>query len=270
MRRFIQIVLFISCMGFFIPSEAQLLDEPTKKVSDAAERTVSDKSAEKTKEMVGKSLDDAFYGEKNGENTPKPRKHYKFSYHYQMDVSSEMGGMKMDYFIEPGKRYMGMALNRNGIKMFMVFDHRKETTYSFTSASGRKILTAQSLKVNSSNKWVNNKYNKSTYSVTDLPDKKMLGFACTGKQIENQQWKINVYYTGEIEFNMMNMFNANTGKPNESAALLQEKLPEIEDSLMMYFKVIDKKDDSMSGKMTCTKLEKVDRDFDTDGYQSMN
>ena len=243
-----------------------------KKISDAAENTVTDKSADKTSDEVGKGMDGIFsQTKKSGKDLASPKNTYSFSYNYQMKISSKNTALKMDYYIDPGSDYIAMAMNKNGMNMFMVFDYDKEANYNFISRNGNKMMTTTSLNTNYSNDWVNNDYNKSDYTVTSLPNKTFLGYSCKGKQLENDRYKMIIYYTDKVDINMQDLFHARPkGGQNEAAAVLQKQLPDMEKSLMMYLKTTDKKDGDGSAVMECTKLEKVDRDFDTDGYQSMN
>src|SRR5699024_9666916 len=170
MKKCLKILVFAVCLVFLVPAHGQFLKKLGRKVKEAAENKVSNKSADKTSDEVGQGFDKLFSKSAKRSKTSKPRSNYKFTYHYQMHISGDMGAGEMDYYFEPNADYMGFSFEQQGADMFMVFDYKKSTNYSFMSAQGSKMMTAASLDLTGTNDWVNNDYNKSEYRITDLPD----------------------------------------------------------------------------------------------------
>lgn len=255
-------------------SEAQFFKKLGKKVSEAAENTVTKKSANKTSDEVGKGMDGIFSGMKGkGKKGRKsevasPDNSYQFDYHYEMKISTDGNTMNMDYFFKPNRDYAGMAMNKSGMKMFMVFDYNKEAMYSFISGKSGKMYTSTSLDLDTDNDWANNDYTKSDYTVTDLPNKTILGYSCKGKQIENDEWKFTMYYTDEIGISFQNILNAS--KKRETPSVLSKYFKDAKDGMMMYMKSVDKKEKNYKAvTMECVGLDKQKNDFSTKNYQAM-
>ncbi len=270
MKRFIQIAFLASCMIVYMPSHAQFLKKLGKKVSEAAENTVTRKSADKTSEEVGKGMDGIFAGmKKKGDNKVSAPDHfYRFNYHYKMKMTSEGNTIKMDYFFKPGQDYAGMAMNQKGMKMFMVFDYNKEAMYSFISGKTGEMYTSTALNLGTENDWANDEYTRSDYKVTNLPNKTILGYSCKGKQIENDEWRFTMYYTDEVGISFQNILNAS--KKRSSPSVLSKYFKDAEDGLMLYMKSVDKnQQDYEAVTMECIGLDKEKHNFSTKNYEQM-
>ena len=270
MKLLARILLLPIFLMVYQTSEAQFFKKLGNKISEAAEKTVTRKSADKTSEEVSKGMDGIFSGmEKKGDNKISAPDHfYSFDYHYKMKMTTDEHNMKMDYFFKPGRDYAGMAMNQNGMKMFMVFDYNKEAMYSFISGKTGKMYTSTSLDLDTENDWANDQYNKSDYKVTNLPNKTILGYYCKGKQIENDQWKFTMYYTDEVGISFQNILNAS--KKRNSPSVLSKYFKDAEDGLMLYMKSVDKKQkDYKAVTMECVDLDKQKHDFSTEDYKKM-
>lgn len=271
MKRVTQMTFLILCMLASVSIQAQFLKKLGKKVNEAAENTVTRKSADKTSDEVGKGMDGIFSSKKKkGDNKiSTPDHYYKFDYHYQMEMTTKKNTVMMDYYFKPNSDYAGMAMTQSGMNIFMVFDYNKEAAYSFMKTQGRKMYASTSLDLNSDNDWINDEYTQSDYKVTTLPNKTFLGYSCQGKQIENKEWKFTMYYTKEVEVSFQNILNASKDSKN-NPSVLSKYFKDAEDGLMMYMQSVDKKQRGKNSiTMKCVDFEKEKHDFTTKDYQPM-
>lgn len=272
MKSLIKTTFLMTCLLALTSTQAQFLKKLGDKMSDAAENTVTRKSADKTSREVGKGMDGIFSSTSRKERSKiaKPDSRYKFDYHYQMEMTSEENAMQMDYYFKPNSNYAGMAMNQQGMKIFMVFDYNKSAAYSFMEGEGQKMYTPAALDLETANDWANNTYTKSDYTVTELPNKSFLGYSCQGRQIENDEWKFTMYYTDEVEVGFQNILNASTAQDN-NPSVLREYFKDAENAMMMYMETVDKKHrGDASVTMECVAFEKANHDFKTNGYQAIS
>lgn len=272
MKRLIQMTFLALFMVASLPTHAQFLKKLGKKINEAAENTVTKKSANKTSDEVGKGMDGIFSSKKRKKGDAKiskPDNQYKFDYHYQMEMKTDKNTAMMDYYFKPHSDYAGMALAQEGMNIFMVFDYKKEVAYSFMKTQGRKMYASTSLDLNTDNDWVNDQYTKSDYTVTTLPNKTFLGYSCKGKQIENKEWKFIMYYTTEVAVSFQNILNASKND-NSNPSVLSKYFKDAENGLMMYMDTVDKKHRGKNSiTMKCVDFEKSSHDFSTTDYQAM-
>lgn len=270
MKKIVQCILVMMCLLMAMPTQAQFLNKLKKKVSDAVENKVIDKTADKAASTTDKGMEGVLNPDLGVKKTSKsPKSSYKFSYKYVMDIEANDHNMQMEYFLHPGSNYVGMAMNQSGTDVFLVMDHKKEAVFTFMESSGMKIVMGVDMDVDQTNDWVNNEYEKSDYRITDLPSKTILGYACQGKRLENNEYVTDIYFTKEVKGNMMDFFGDNpSGKKFEGSSVLAKHLKDFENSMMLQMESTEKKgNDKM--RMTAVKIDKVNREFTTDGYRSM-
>lgn len=264
------LLLFIMCIS--LTSNAQFLRKLGNKVSDAAENAVIRKSAQKTSKEVGKGMDGFFESTSKKERSKisSPNSVYAFDYNYQMQITSDGEQMLMDYYFKPNSDYAGMAMSQDNMQMFVVFDYNKEAAYTFMKSNNQRMYTSVNLDLDTDNDWANNPYTKSDYKVTDLPDREILGYKCQGKQIENEEWIFTMYYTDDIDISFRNILNASKDQSNDPS-VLRDYFAEAEDAMMMYMKTVDKTGrKNQETIMECVAFEKVNQNFKTKNYQSIN
>ncbi|MGO2295020.1 MAG: DUF4412 domain-containing protein [Psychroflexus halocasei] len=272
MKTFIRTTFFIASFLFLLPVQAQFWKKLGDKVTEAAENTVTRKSAQKTSNEVGKGMDGFFNStsKKERNKLSKPDSKYAFDYHYQMEMTADGEKMLMDYYFKPKSDYAGMAMSQENVNMFIVFDYDKEAGYTFMKSNNQKMYTSTPLDIETDNDWANNPYTKSDYTVKDLPNRNFLGYTCQGKQIENDEWTFTMYYTEEIEISFHNILNASKDQSNDPS-ILRDYFKDAENSMMMYMKTVDKrKRRKETVTMECVAFEKANNDFKTNDYQSIN
>lgn len=273
--------LLAFCIVGSFQMEAQIFKKIQRSAENAAERTVLRKTEQKTAEKVDESIDDALEGEekekrkknkksqskKSGSDAFAPS--YAFSYKYTMEVTSKDAKtqqMQMDFWLEPNAKYMGIEMKQQGMEMFQILDAKQTMAYNFVNSGGNKM--AMSMDYGQFDTETEEDY--SDYTITPLPDKTILGYRCTGKKMENDEWEVTFYYTQEVDVSINSMFQSDQ-TDNVPEELKQQFSPD-EEYLLLSMVMKDKKNqgtkEDRSGSMECVALEKDNFTFATTGYSS--
>lgn len=276
-------IALISAFLFSTNSQGQFLKKLGKKVEDRVENTVINKTSNKAGKETGKAVDKVLEPETNTEKSTKKTKKttkkskknkstsqnfsssYDFDYQYRLTVTTSKEKMDIDYFLKPNASYMGTKMNQ-GIEMFMVMDGDANSIYMFMETAGRKIATSTSL---GGNDIINSSNRDDDYTITDLPPKTIMGYKCLGKQMENDEYVIEMYYTTEAEVSFNEVFKSNNDQIPDA---MKAHLNDVDGGLMMYMDMVDKKNKgkkSTNTTMECTMLEPNNFTFNTDGYTQM-
>lgn len=292
MKRLIHISLLIAGLLICMPVQAQFLKKLNKKVQDAAENKVLDKSANKTSQSVDKGMDDIFSVGKdnpkkkktkenqkvksNSKASVSPRNSYLFSYLYTlhfttgeaMDGPTGKMNADIDFFLTPKADYMGMRTDDTGGQgnAVMVFDQQKSTTFIFINSGSQNMLMTHDMNLDESESDASDNAN---FKITNLPNKSFLGYSCKGMLLEDEEWEITLYYTNQLDISMSSIFQG-----SEEVPMMGNSLPKgnanFADGLMMYMEGTNKKNKKENYKIEAKKLEKVDYTFKTDGYKSIS
>lgn len=300
MKRIIKLTLILSGLLFCMPTQAQFLKKLNKKVQDAAEKKVLDKSANKTSQSVDKGMDDIFSvgkdnkKSKNKKQTQKsapsnsdlmkgaaansanvqPRDSYLFSYLYNIHITSssnkDMKG-EMDFFITPNADYIGLRFGETqGMgSMFMVSDQKKSANFNFINSDSQKMMMTSSFDPSDFDT-DSMPQGSDDYKITNLPSKSFLGYSCKGIQMEDDEWKIKIYYTNQVDLSLSNIFSSGEDIAFKGNSSLRKDLANLNDGLIMYMEGASKKNKKENFIMEAKKLEKIDYTFNTDGYQNMS
>lgn len=272
------VLLSLAC-AFFLSTDlnAQFLKKLGKKVENKVENTVINKTSDKAGKETGKAVDNVLEPETDNKKQNREKKttkksasksipsSYEFDYQYQMTMTTSQGKMSLDYFLKPGASYLGLKMNQ-GIDMFMVMDGDSNTNYMFMNSGGNKIATATSL---NGNDIINSSNNENDYTITDLPPKTILGYKCLGKQMENEEYLIKMYYTTEADVSFNDVFKSSNDQIPDA---MKAHFNSAEGALMMYMDMVDKKNKgkrNSSSTMECTLLKPTDFTFNTSGYRAM-
>lgn len=278
MKRLINLSILILVLSIGLPTQAQFLKKLNKKVQDAAENKVLDKSGQKTSNSVDKGMDDIFSigkddgkkkskKNKNAKSTASPQKSYFFSYFYAMNIEageSDEVTAELEMFLTENGEFLGIRSAQSGAEMFMIMDYQKATSFNFMSSSGGKMMFPVSIDISDKEK---ENYSKSDFKITSLPSKTYLGYDCKGKKLEDDEWEITLYYTDQVPVSMHSMFQ---GQDDGLTGMFKKEGMDITDGLIMYMKGKNKKDKSENYTMEAKKLEKVDYNFNTSGYQQVS
>lgn len=267
-------IVFFLLLGLTQTSEAQFLKKLKKRVEEKVEQTVVEKTADKASEKASNSMDKIFdinlkntqaKGKKvDAKNVPDS---YHFSYKYQMKMITSSGEMDVDYFLEPDATYMGMKMNA-GVPFFMVTDDDAKTTYMFMESGGNKVVTATSIDMDESMEDIEDIESPSLedMTITDLPNKTILGYNCIGKKFENDEYAFVSYFTVDAPVSFDQVFKSEMDRYPEP---IKEQFKNYEGALLMHMEMIDKTNKgkrNTSGTMECIAIETIDYQFDTKAY----
>jgi hypothetical protein len=265
--------------------EAQILKKIGERAEQAAERTVLNKTEQKTSEKVGKGIDDTVDGKGKSNKRNRNKKadspeapassvgtssfadSYNFSYKYVMRVSANQKDMpeaQMTFHLEPKAPYMGMKINQQGVDMFQVIDQQNQVAHSFINVAGNHMASSTNLSGTADD----DTDDFSGFTITPLPNKTIAGLQCQGIQLENDEWKTIMYFTESAPVSNLMMFNADQGQqfPEE----LKKFINPNEEKLLMYMDMNDKKNSGRkdrSGTMECILFEEDKFVFQTAPYK---
>lgn len=292
MLRLHHIIGLLLLFLFSLPAEAQFLKKLNKKVQDAAENKVLDKSANKTSQSVDKGMDDIFsIGKDKPKKTKKqskndifsskksssnkaaasPRSSYFFSHLYVLDfkageTTGKSGKVEadIDLFLTKGGEYLGMRGGENEHSMVIVMDYPRSTAFSFISSDNQKMVYPMNIDLSDAEE--EEEIEDMDFKISNLPNKNFLGYNCKGKQLENEEWKLKLYYTDEVPVSMSSMFRGANSQDDMTSIFKRDGM-NISDGLIMFMEGNNKQDPSQNYVLQAKKLEKIDFDFDTSDYQ---
>ncbi|WP_411768903.1 DUF4412 domain-containing protein [Winogradskyella sp. A3E31] len=236
------IILITLCLCLFIPLNAQ---DPTKKIMQG---------------LMGKGkIDDS-----------KLPKAYEFDWEYKTEIITEKNDpMQMNYLINSNsKDYFGMHVSSKELKgqgtMRIVMDAKEQIMIMFMVMNGQNMAQITKLKGGEASK------NEPKFSFKEIGTKTILGYTCYGMQIENADYKTDVYFTldAPVNFSAFFAFANNKNSPKGFDPALLKVLEE--DALLMEITAIYKKKSKQNFTMTALSLEEKKTELKKADYQFMS
>ena len=245
-------------------SNAQFLKKLKKKVLEKTEDVIinkaADKVADKASDKTGEAMDNLLNPDFGSLMNPMGEKvdmsklpaSYKFDYRYAMKMSTQDGTIDMDYYLNKTEPYMGMKMfmgEDKNMSMSMVFDEGNKALITYVN--GMAIATEMDL--NEDIDEDEDMYKDFTFK--ELPNRQFLGYDCIGREMENDEYKFTVYIAPDVEAGFGNMFKSEHANIPPS---MQKFSEEYKDGLMMYMKMVDKKNKdrkNASATMECVAFE---------------
>ena len=155
----------------------------------------------------------------------------QFEYQYDIHVeTTDQPNTDLSFLLDQEEKFTALDMNQNGMNVLVLFDTEKKSTYSMMSFNGQKIAVETQMKPQ---KFLNNAEDFSDAKITDLPDKKIVGF--NGKGIKIKTGTETLY------------------------SKIQEKLKIPKESIMLESTTIDNISNEVESKMTCTAFNKINR-----------
>ena len=236
--------------------QERALQKTEQMVIEKASSKVANKAADATGDAMDKLLNQDFGkfmtpGGKKVDMSKLPAS-YKFDYRYALKMTTQQGDIDFDYFLNKTKPYMGARMNK-GMDMMMVFDEDNKTI--FTHVNGMSMATEMDLS-NVVSEEDKNMYND--YTFKELPNREFLGRSCIGREMENNDYKFTVYIAPDMEAGFANMFKSQHANIPPA---MQKFSKEYENGLMMYMKMVDKKNNkkkNTTATMECVAFEPTD------------
>ena len=174
--------------------------------------------------------------------------------------------MQMDYLINSNsKDYFGMELSSKELKgqgtMRMVMDAKQKIMTMFMAMNGQNMAQMSKIPEQKSNK------KEPEYSFKEIGTKTILGYESYGMEIENADYKAQIYFTldAPVSFSAFSAFANNKNGPKGFDPALLQVLAE--DALLMEMTATHKKKSKQSFTMTAISLEEKKTEIKKSDYQ---
>lgn len=194
---------------------------------------------------------------------------YKFDWEFKTKIKSERNEpMEMNYLINSKSNdYFGMEISSKELKgkgkIRMIMDAKEKIMVMFMAMNGQKM--AQMSKMPDLKP--NNKEPK--YSIKEIGTKTILGYTCYGIEVENGDYKTNIYFTldAPINFSAFSAFSNNKNGPKGFDPALLKVLEE--DAILMEMTATHKKKSKQNFTMTAISLIEKKFEIKKEEYQFM-
>lgn len=259
-KQFLFLLIFVGLTQaanaqFLNQLKKRIIDKSTDAVIETASGKVADKAAKETAKLMDGLLSpnwEAMLGPLgNAKDIESLPARYQFDHRYSLKMMAEGNEFLIDYYLNKNEPYMGASMNLDS-DIFIIFDEGNKAMV--TSLNGKSFATALTYDVDTDEDY--EKYYEG-YKITNLPNKKFLGYDCIGRLIENDKHAVTVYLAPKVGAGFGNVFKTNNAKlPPE----IKKHSKQFEDGLMMYMKMEDKVD-KKAGMATieCVAYEKTDK-----------
>ncbi|MFC4721382.1 DUF4412 domain-containing protein [Geojedonia litorea] len=289
-------LLAILCISVSTSAEAQILKKLKKKAEQAAERTILKKTDEIVTEKTEQTIDGVANGnEKKPDSTTttsntqkntatpannaamNPKNHeatqildqYEFNWELKTVMTSGKDQTaEFNYLINSNTTdYSGLEMSSEELKgqgtMYMVMDNLQKTNIMFMDMNGQKMAQVHKMPELKEGK------NKSNVSFKEIGTKEILGFTCYGIEVEDQQYKGQLYFTLDAPVNFSAFFamaNNKSAPKGFDPALLQVLK---EDALLMEMTMQHKQKSKENYAMRAISLEQKKKELSKKDYQLM-
>ncbi|WGK63882.1 DUF4412 domain-containing protein [Croceiramulus getboli] len=274
MKNYRLFLMFLLLLGFANPVQAQFWKKLKKKVEDKVEETVVRKTSEKAEETTAESMDKIFNMEfpKNGEdvdftpgNTKDLPEQYTFSWAYGLQMESKQfkgNALDLTYYLKPEATYWG-AIYESGVQqgMTMIYDGPTEQMVMLMDQEGQKMLVATKMPKFE----VGDNQEIEDYTMTKIAGKEILGYACDGYVLENDDYHFTMYVTFDTPISFSDIYGTSKQLPKgfDPAWLKQGD----QEGLMMEMEMVDKNKKKNNVTMRCTQLEQLEYTIELSEYQ---
>lgn len=262
--------MVLALLLFGSPANAQFLKKLKNKVEQKLENTVTDNISNKAANEADKSLNNIWesnmkLGVSQVDYTEIPDS-YHFSWKYDMKIETKNGTTDLTYLFEEGASYLGTLMDQKGSKMIIVFDPSQNLNTMYMNNGESKMLMATKIKVSTED--VEEVSDYENMKITEIGQKKILGYDCTGYRMENDEYIVTTYLTEETDLSFANMFQSKAN-PKIPESVDAEWLKKHSDGLLLEMEMISKQNEKENMKMYCTSLSKENIQINKSDYQSM-
>lgn len=197
---------------------------------------------------------------------------YEFDWKYQVELLMGNKGkdkMDMTFLIKEGATYQATQIVSEQTKdmgeVTMLFDMNLNVMAMFMKAQGKKYVSLYPIskaKQNTTNK---------EYTITELPSKAILGFACKGLQLEDDRYIMKVYHTTEAKITLSNFLSFGNAKNNMNLPEIDPRLiKQFSNSLIMEMQMEDKKKSKNNVSVIAKSLTEKSTKISKNNYIEMN
>lgn len=258
-----QFLLLLIFLGLTNVAQAQFLNQLKKRIidksTDAVIETASGKVADKAAKETAKLMDgllspnwEAMLGPlgsmKDLESLPSG---YQFDHRYSLKMLAEGNEFLIDYYLNKNEPYLGANMNLDS-DIFIIFDegNKAMVTYVNGTAFATELTYDAEVETDHSDYY-------DGYKISNLPNKKYLGYDCIGRLIEDDTHAITMYLAPGMGVGFGNVFKTNNAK---LPAEIKNHSEQFEDGLIMYMEMVDKSDGKgTNATIECVAFEKTDK-----------
>ncbi|WP_047414255.1 DUF4412 domain-containing protein [Cellulophaga sp. Hel_I_12] len=265
----IALVFLLSLVGNVQKIEAQFLKKLKDRIKEKTEHVVLEKTSDKVAEKASTSLDKAFelnpFAMGKGKVDPNlVPDSYEFSWKYSLNMKTKEGDMVLDYFLQPGQPYFGFTTPLME-SMFTVMDNGRKITVMYMASDKNSVLMANSMPDDLDLEELEDE--SAAFGYESLPDKEIMGYACTGVKATNDRYEISMYFTADAPVSFNDIYKK---KNKNIPAGLENYFGADDYVLMLEMQMTDLKKDKMSATMECIGLEEVQKTIYKSDYNTMN
>ncbi|WP_247095360.1 DUF4412 domain-containing protein [Arenibacter sp. S6351L] len=284
-------LIMITCFLIGIHANAQFFKKLKKKAENAAERTILNRTDKEVTKTTNKTIDSITKGgnskkdntktigetEKNTPSKKTTQKEkqaqesnimsifggslegipdtYEFQYVMDMSLTTKKDKMEMKYYIQPDATYFGNAIADERANSIIVYDMENQAMVTFMDNGTQKMAMKMRMPfdADAQKEMAKSNTNQEDVKITTLANKTILGFNCSGYQIEQEEGISKFYITNEAPVSFVGVFSSVEQMPKTG---YNATIPFDEKSMIMEMEYIshNRKRDNMH--MICTKLEK--------------
>ena len=251
--------------------EAQIFKKLTKKVGDAVERTVINKTSDKAAQEASKKMDkilNAKLKKSKVDPTTLPES-YDFEWKYAMEMTTKDYSYLMNYYLKPDTKYFGALPDAKqsspGDHMFMVMDIERSINTIFMDTEGGKM--AQIMDVNFDDYEDESQNDTSEYTIEEIDSKVILGYQCQGFKMTNKEIEMIMYITNEAPVSFSQIYGMD--ESNLPKGFNSKWLKYGENGCVMEVDFRNKRKKKHSMKMVCVAMEKEERSIVPSDYTFM-
>lgn len=264
MKKILLIAILLTSFGigesnaqFFKKLTERAIQKTGQRVIERTTDKVANKVADKAVDATGDAMDKILNQDFGKFTNPMGKKvdmsklpaSYNFDYRYALKMTTKEGDVEFDYYLNKTKPYMGAKMNK-GADMMLVFDEANKAIY--TNVNGMSMAMEMDL-TDALDAEDKNQYND--YTFKEIPNREFLGRSCIGREMENDEYKFTIYIAPNMEAGFANMFKSQHANIPPA---MQKFTKEYENGLMMYMKMVDKKNNkkkNTTATMECVAFE---------------
>jgi len=250
-------------------SYGQFLKKLKDRIKEKTEYVVLEKTSDKVAEKAANSLDKVFeinpfsMGKEKVDPNLVPES-YEFSWKYSLNMKTKEGDMVLDYFLQPGQPYFGFTTPLME-SMFTVMDNGRKITVMFMASDKNSVMMANSMPDDLDLEETEDE--SESFAYESLPDKEIMGYACTGVKATNDRYEISMYFTSEAPVSFDDIYkNKNKNIPPG----LENYFGSDDHVLMLEMQMTDLKKNKMSATMECIGLEEVQKTIYKSDYNTID
>ncbi len=259
LKLFLTAILII---GFSADSNAQLWKKIKNKTKQKIEDRAAEKISDKIAEAVMGKMTEKVESESNpykvniGSRVSKPenlQEEYKFDWKYQVKMTSKStdDDTRIDYMLPEEGNYFGYTIPE-AEAMFSVIDFENGAMISYMEEEGNSFALTHDYPQLDYDELENTESGQGV-NVSELADKKILGYTAKGFKYETDRTIMIVYFTEEADVS----FSGFGTLPNQGLPLTYgSQLNISKDALMLYMKFSDKDNPENEMEMECVGLDK--------------